>query len=48
MEVIVLVLISVLLVLIIEFMISVLEIKKIKESKFLDITKKIKAIYKVY
>jgi tyrosine-protein kinase Etk/Wzc len=41
-------LISVLLVLIIEFMISVLEIKKIKESKFLDITKKIKAIYKVY
>jgi hypothetical protein len=29
-------------------MTSVLEVKKITESKFLDITKKIKAIYRVY
>jgi len=37
-----------LLVLIIEFIISVFETKKITESKLLDVTKKIKSIYRVY
>ncbi len=39
---------SILLVLVIEFILSVLEAKKITESRFLDIAKKIKLFYKVY